>query len=409
MLYVGQEEIDALAAVVRGGKMFRYDPASECGRFEQRYADFLGVKHVCMTASGSMSLTAALGGLGIGPGCEVIVPSHTYMATATAVLSIGAIPVIVDVDDSIMLDPEALDAAVGPRTKAVIPVHMWGAVCDMDAILKVARRHRLKVIEDACQCAGGSYHGHRVGSLGHAGAFSFNRYKNMTCGEGGALVTNDPRIAARGRCMIDCCSYFWSGRRADFKPFAASGARASEFEGAMLNAQLDRLPVLIARLRAIKRKVLAATVGGSLAAAPARDPDGECATTLFYQLPTATAALEFAQQAGGGPASRTGRHTYTEWDPILTRHGAFHPALDPFRMPQNKGCRMTYSKTMCRRSLAILDRTVLIGLSPNQTDAEIDELIRKIRKAAAVCDETAREQKSPTQPIAKAATGKGAR
>lgn len=381
MLYIGQEEGDAVARVIRSGKMFRYDKDGECGRFESRYAEFLQTRHVCMTASGSLALSAALGAVGIGPGCEVIVPSHTYMATATAVLSVGAIPVIVDIDESIGLSPEAFAAAIGPRTKAVIPVHMWGTVCDMDAILRVARRRRVKVVEDACQCVGGSYHGRKVGTLGQAGGFSFNHFKNMTCGEGGAVVTADARVAARARCMIDCCGYFWSGRREDFKPFAASGARASEFEGAILNAQLDRLPGLITKLRAMKKRVLAATVGGPLRAAPANDLAGECATTLLFQFATAAQAETFTKLAGGGVASNTGRHTYTEWDPVLTRRGAFHPALDPFRLPQNKGCRRTYSKTMCSRSLDILGRTVLYGLSPKWAQSEVDDLIARILAA----------------------------
>ncbi|OPZ29501.1 MAG: UDP-4-amino-4-deoxy-L-arabinose--oxoglutarate aminotransferase [Lentisphaerae bacterium ADurb.BinA184] len=383
MLYIGQEEIDAVAAVVTSGRMFRYDKDGQCGRFERRYGEFLGVRHVCMTASGSSAIAAALSALGIGPGCEVIVPSHTYMASATAVLAAGAIPVIVDVDESITLDPQAFADAIGPRTKAVIPVHMWGTVCDMEPILRVARRRRIKVVEDACQCVGGAYHGRPVGSLGHAGAFSFNYFKNMTCGEGGAVASDDDKVMARVRCIIDCCGYFWSGRREDFKPFASNGARASEFEGAILNAQLDRLPGLIANLRAMKKKILAATVAGPLGAAPARALEGECATSLVYQLPTAAQALRFAELAGGTVTSRTGRHTFTEWDPILARRGAPHPALDPFRLPQNRGCRMTYSKKMCPRSLAILDRTVLVGLSPRWTPADVKALVAKVKGATA--------------------------
>ncbi len=381
MLQIGQEEIDAVAQVINSGKLFRYDPQSECERFEQRFADYVNAKHVCMTASGSLALTAGLGGLGIGPGCEVIVPSHTYMATATAVLAVGAIPVIVDIDESLTLSPTAFAEAIGPRTKAVIPVHMWGGVCDMEAILRIARQHRLKVLEDACQCVGGRYRDRGVGSLGHAGAYSFNYFKNMTCGEGGALATSQASVATRSRCMVDCCAYFWSGRRADAKPFASSGARASEFEGAALNVQLDRLPRLIDALRAIKRRVLAAVVGDGLAAAPAHDLDGECATQLLLQLPSAAQALAFAERAGGGIAARTGRHTYTEWDPVMARRGSFHPALDPFKMPQNKGCRMNYRMDMCPQSLDILARTTMFGLRPNGSTAEVDALIARIQTA----------------------------
>ena len=145
MLRFGKKEIDAFAKVALSGQLFRYHEHGECTRFEERFGRMLGVPHVLLTSSGSTALTAALAALGIGPGDEVIVPAHTYMATALAVLAVGAIPIIVDVDESIMLDPIALENAVGPLTRAVIPVHMWGGVCDMDAIMRVAEQHRLLV------------------------------------------------------------------------------------------------------------------------------------------------------------------------------------------------------------------------------------------------------------------------
>ena len=378
----GQKEIDAIARVIRGHKLFRYGQGNQCDRFERRYARYLGVKHVCLAPSGSAALSAALAGLGIGPGDEVIVPAHTYMATAASVLAVGAIPVIVDIDESITLDPKAFESAIRARTRAVMPAHMWGLVCDMKAILRIARRHKLLVVEDACQCIGGAYEGRLVGSLGHAGAFSFNFYKNITCGEGGAIVTNDDRVAERALCMIDGCRYYWTGRKGDFVPFVSNGSRASEIEGAMLNVQLDRLPAMIRELRRRKKKILRDTADTGLRPNPVHSPDHECATTLMYLLPTARHAEHFAQGVGCGIAGKTGRHTYNEWDAILTHEGAHHPALDPFKLPQNRRCRMTYHKDMCPRSLDILGRTVMIGLSPNFTAAEVRALTRKIRKAA---------------------------
>src|SRR5579871_203515 len=135
MYIIGQEEIDALAKLIQSKQLFRYGIGHECERFEQRYAAYLGAKHFSLAASGSFALAAAMTGLGIGPGDEVLVPAHTYMATATSVLAVGAIPVIVDVDESITIDPAAIEAAIGPRTRAIIPVHMWGAACDMGAIM----------------------------------------------------------------------------------------------------------------------------------------------------------------------------------------------------------------------------------------------------------------------------------
>lgn len=383
MLEVGREEVDNIAEVLASGLPFRYRAGSACGRFEERWAEHLGVRHVMLTSSGTTALVAALAGLGVGPGDEVLVPAHTFMATAVAALGVGAIPVIVDIDESLTLSPGALEAAIGPRTRVVIPVHMWGLPADMDAISDIARRRGLLVVEDACQGIGGSYHGRALGSLGDAGAFSFNYYKNMTAGEGGAVVTNDDHVAEVARCMVDSARFFWTGRSEDLAPFAAIGARASEIQGAMLNAQLDRLPGLLARLRATKERIMAATAGvAGLAANPLHSPGDECATYLHYLLPTARAAEVFADGTGGTIAARTGRHNYTEWDPILGHRAGHHPRLNPYLWPENEACRKDYSLDMCAASLEILGRTVMVGAKTAWTDADVEALIERIVAAA---------------------------
>jgi dTDP-4-amino-4,6-dideoxygalactose transaminase len=382
MYEAGQEEIDAIAKVIRSKKLFRYLERSECERFEKRYARALGVKHVHMTSSGTTALTAALSGLGIGPGDEVLVPAHTYMATAVAALAVGAIPVIVDVDESITMDPRAMEDAIGPRTKAVIPVHMWGVSCDMGAIMKIARKRKLIVLEDACQGVGGAYEGRMLGSIGHAGAFSFNYFKNMTCGEGGAVVSNDANVMQGVRCHVDCCGFYWTGRSGDVVPFVASGARASEIEGAMMNAQLDRIGGIVRKLRAQKKKILKATASTRLTPSPARSLDWECGSTLLYLLPTAEKAEAFAKKAGFGIAGKTGRHTSNEWDPILKHQGARHPELDPFKLEANRKCRMEYGPKVWEKSVGVLNRTAMKHLRPEATRAEVAAFVTKIRAAA---------------------------
>ncbi|MFO1144904.1 MAG: aminotransferase class I/II-fold pyridoxal phosphate-dependent enzyme, partial [Amaricoccus sp.] len=319
MYIVGQEEIDALTRVIEKRALFRYGIGNECDRFEQRYAEHLGVAHFALAASGSNALAAAMTAVGLGPGDEVLIPAHTYMASATSVLAAGAIPVIVDVDESITIDPKAIEDAIGPHTRAVVPVHMWGAACDMDAIMDIAHRHELIVIEDACQGVGGGYRGRMFGAIGHIGCFSFNYYKNMTAGEGGGVAVNDDRLAKRVKGAIDPCHFYWEGRD-DEKPFAANGARASELTGAMLNVQLDRLPGMIGAMRGEKQRILAATrsldnVG--LKPAPMNSPDHDCATQVMYTMPTAAAAKRFAEICPSVIAGKTGRHTYTEWDQVL--------------------------------------------------------------------------------------------
>src|SRR5690606_30821361 len=169
------------------------------------------------------------------------------------------IPVIVDVDESATMDPAALDDAIGKYTRAVIPVHIFGLSCDMDPIMKIARKRKLFVIEDACQSVGGGYDGRKHGSIGDVGAFSFNYFKNLTCGEGGAFVTNDENVYNRGRCAVDCCGFYWTGKNGDVMNFTASGSRASEFEGAIMNAQLNRLRSMLAAMRRQKKRMLKET------------------------------------------------------------------------------------------------------------------------------------------------------
>lgn len=385
MYVAGQEEIDAIAKVIRSGALFRYGVGGECDRFEQRYADYLGVKHFALCASGSNALAAALIGVGIGPGDEVIIPAHTYMATATSVLTVGAIPVIVDVDETITIDPAAMEAAIGPRTRAVIPVHMWGAACNMDAIMEIAGRRNLIVIEDTCQGVGGSYEGRKLGSIGHIGAFSFNYYKNMTCGEGGGVAVNDDKIVERVRCAIDPCHFYWHGRNHDDAPFAGNGARASEIMGAMLNVQLDRLDTMIGAMRAEKKAILAgvAPLGNlGLKPTPMNSPDYDCSTQVMFTFPSADTAERFTRIFPSVIAGKTGRHTFTEWDQVLMRKGAAHPAMDPYSMPANAECRTTYPDDLCARSLDILNRTVMVATHPLHSREDIENTIHNITAAA---------------------------
>ena len=387
MYHYGQEEIDALEQVIRSGVLFRYHEGSKCEEFEGRYAKFLGVNHFSLAVSGSFGLAAGLVGLEIGPGDEVLIPAHTYMATATSVLSVGAIPVIVDIDESLTISPKAIRAAIGPRTKAIIPVHMWGAACNMDEIMAIAGEFKLLVLEDACQGVGGSYKGRKLGSIGHAGAFSFNYFKNMSCGEGGGLATNDAKVAERVRCAIDPCHYYWQGRTDSIKPFASNGARASEFMGALLNVQLDRIDGLISNMRTEKRRIIEGTGkldNLGLKLSPMNSQDHDCSTHVMYLMPTAEAADRFVKVFPAVIAGKTGRHTYTEWDLVLMHEGAAHPVLNPYNLAENKDCRRDYSRDMCAGSLDILARTVMVPTDPFRTIEKTDDIIHDILEAGRI-------------------------
>lgn len=387
MYIVGQEELDALARVVKSKALFRYVIGHECERFETRYAAWLGAKHFSLAASGSYALNAAMIGLGIGPGDEVLVPAHTYMASATSVLATGAIPVIVDINESLTIDPAAIEATIGPRTRAIIAVHMWGTPCDMDAIMEIAHRRKLLVIEDACQGVGGSYKGRKLGTIGDIGAYSFNFYKNMSSGEGGGVVTNDDAILKRVNCAIDPCHAFWTGNRDEEMPFAGNGARVSELTGAVLNVQLDRIDGMIAAMRR-ERDTVHAGIGPALQLglrlAPLNSKEFDCGTHVFLTAPSGQAAELFAKTFPSIVAGKTGRHAYTEWDQVLLGAGAAHPLMNPYNMQANAECRKKYSRDMCARSLDILARTILVPTHPLHTKQNIDDIIHNINAAARV-------------------------
>ncbi|MBT3377750.1 MAG: aminotransferase class V-fold PLP-dependent enzyme [Lentisphaerae bacterium] len=382
MYRIGQKEIDAVARLIESRQMFRYREGGLCERFERRYSKYLGIDDCIMCSSGTTALTAALVGAGVGPGDEVLVPACTYIATAIAVVAAGAIPVIVDIDESILISPEAIDEMAGPKTKAVMPVHMWGMCCDMDAIMAVAEKHGLVVVEDACQAVGGGYKGRKLGTFGKTGGFSFNYFKNMSCGEGGAAVARDPDDFLRVRCMIDCCRFYWTGREDAPSLFTSNGARASELEGAVMNVQLDRLEPTMRSLRKKKQRVLRETVDSGLTPVTAHSLDYECGSHVMYVLPSEEQAVKFSGLAGTGIAGRTGRHVYTEWDPIFEHAGGPSDRMNAFKFEENQDCRMDYRKDMCAKSLDILNRTVMIGLNPDLKRPDVSKLIRRLNRAA---------------------------
>jgi len=199
-----QNQIDQ--AIARVFELTNFVLGDEVTYFEQEYADYCGVKYAVGLDSGLSALHLALEAYGVGPGDEVIVPANTFIATAAAATFCGARVVLVDIDPATyQIDPSAIEEAVTERTKAIIPVHLYGAPADMESVMQVAERHNLLVLEDACQAHGALYNGHRVGSIGHAAAFSFYPGKNLgAAGDAGILVTNDEGVATKVRAMRNC-------------------------------------------------------------------------------------------------------------------------------------------------------------------------------------------------------------
>jgi dTDP-4-amino-4,6-dideoxygalactose transaminase len=197
---IGPEEEEAVLAALRSGHLAQGPLVAQ---FEEAFASYLGVRHAVAVSSGTAALYVALRAHDIGPGDEVLVPAFTFAATGNAVLLAGARPVLIDIrDDDFTSDAERIEAAITPRTRAVLPVHLYGHPCDMSAIGDIARRRGVFVIEDAAQAAGASWQGRKAGSFG-TGCFSFYATKNMTTGEGGMVVTDDDEVARRARLLRD--------------------------------------------------------------------------------------------------------------------------------------------------------------------------------------------------------------
>ena len=388
MYIIGNEEAEAVRRVIESGRLFRYQTGgvSETALFEEGWAEKIGVKHAVAVTSGTAALICGLVGMGIGPGDEVIVPAYTFMATALAPLAVGAVPVIADVDESLTLDPEDFERKITPRTRVVIPVHMCGLPCKMDEIVAIARERDVLVLEDGCQADGGAYKDRMLGSIGDAGAFSFNYYKIITCGEGGALVTDDDDIHERALIHHDGGAAFRSYSSRMSTPFFAGwNFRLNEILSAVLRVQLTRLDGILSTLRAEKRTLISALKDeATFSLNPINDLDGDCGTTLalLFENSEATRGFLANLSAVGVDASTpidSGRHVYTNWEPVMEQYGAHHPGRDAYELAEEP---VTYTKDMCARTLSILERTAHVETSATRSPAELEILIDKIQRAA---------------------------
>jgi len=239
-----EREIEALRQVVESGNWGGFpSPNVQAAQFAEAFASHQGAAFGICTSSGTAAIEVALKAAGLRPGDEVIIPALTFVATAAAALYMGAVPVFVDIDEGTWcLDPARAEAAITPRTKAILPVHLGSRMADMDAIMDIARSHNLRVIEDCAHMQGGAWQGRGAGSIGDLGCFSFQNSKLMTAGEGGMVTTSDESLASICHAYVDCGRL----RPGDAAPTAQGifgwNYRMTEFQAAVLRVQLERLP-----------------------------------------------------------------------------------------------------------------------------------------------------------------------
>jgi len=290
----GAEERKEVNDVLETGILMRYGfdgPRKgiwKSKELEEAICKTFGCNYAQLTSSGTSALTTAMAALGIGAGDEVIMPSFTFVASFEAVLSVGATPVLVDVDDTLTLNPEAVKKAITSKTKSVMPVHMCGSMADMDTLVSICKEHDLILLEDACQSIGASYKGKMLGTIGAAGTFSFDFVKTITCAEGGVVMTNKEDI------YVKCDGYTDHGhdhkgtdRGADLHPFIGYNFRISELHAAVGLAQirkLDKFLFIQKKNHTALKNILSQVPEISFRRIP--DPAGDSCTFLSWFLPT---------------------------------------------------------------------------------------------------------------------------
>lgn len=264
--------------------------------FEAAFAKRFDFAHAQAVSSGSAAVRLALETVGVRAGDEVIVPAHTFVATVEAVLQVGAIPVVVDIDESLNIDPAAVERAITSRTRAIVPVHMLGEMADMDAVMSVAQANDLLVVEDCAQGLGASLHGNFAGSFGHAAAFSTDAGKTLCTGEGGFVVTRTESDFIRSRALHDHGHAYEPGIARGLDPAIATGFnyRMTEIQAAIGIVQLDKLDSILAGQRRNKSHFVERLSGLGVPLRPSLDPAGALDDTVVLLMPSEEQAAQMA-------------------------------------------------------------------------------------------------------------------
>jgi 8-amino-3,8-dideoxy-alpha-D-manno-octulosonate transaminase len=398
---IGEEEIRAVTEVLKGKVLFRYakDPGtSTVSQFEEQFAQKTGAKYALAVNSGTSALIAGMAGIGVSQGDEVLLPAYTYIATAAAILALGAFPVLVEIDGSLTMDPDDLEKKITARTKAIIPVHMRGTPCNMARIVEIAQRHGLGIIEDCAQANGGEFRGKALGTHGQAGAFSLQHYKIITAGEGGVVITNSQEVFERAAVYHDSAYAFWMERMAggeeavqDWKNtcFLGENYRQSELHAALAVEQLKKRDRILQRTRAIKRKLWAAceAIPGAQMEA-VTDREGDCGISLvfFMETPARANSISEALRAEGVQCGTMfskqipDRHIFYHWDYVMNKRTPHRNGF-PW-ISAERPCKIDYTIDMCPKSIDWLERSVMMPITQILSDEYVDQVVRAIEKVA---------------------------
>lgn len=380
--FFGAEERKELNDVMETGILMRYgfDGARKghwkAKELEAAICDTFGSKYAQLVCNGTAALTTAMSALGIGYGDEIIMPCFTFVASFEAVLSVGAIPVMVDVDDSLTLNPDAVRKAITPKTKCIMPVHMCGSMADMDALQAICKEHNLLLLEDACQSIGASYKGKKLGTIGDAGTFSFDFVKTITCAEGGAVMTNreDVYISSDGY-SDHGHDHKGADRGADLHPFIGYNYRISELHAAVGLAQIKKLDQFLAiqeKNHTVLKNMLSEIPEVSFRRIP--DPAGDSRTFLSWFLPTEelTRAWVNEMKAQGILAGNfywfdNNWHYIRKWDHLKNA-----TTLGPLS-PEMKAAVVHHANKDFSASDAIMSRCISTAIGLTWTEEQLKE------------------------------------
>jgi len=399
-LEIGDEEKKQVLEVLDTKYLFRYyGPAgveSKVRLFENAFKKEMGAKYALATSSCTGALISSLVACGIGPGDEVIVTGYTFFASCAAIVAAKAIPVIAEIDETLTIDAADIEKKITPATKGIVCVHMRGMPCNMDAVMGVAKKYNLRVVEDCAQACGATYKGQFVGTFGDCGCFSFQYHKTITAGEGGMILTNDLRLYDR------CCSYHdtaacwrpdrFAEQRFEGELFCGSNFRMSELTGAVMLAQFGKLDRLNARMRSHQHRIIDQirdTKG--IRVRPSNDADGDTGICIMFFLdekekvgPFVDALKAEGVSAGGiFNAGIPDWHIYAHWKHVIEEK-APTPVKCPWDCPyHDKAPAVKYAADMCPKTLDYLGRVVHLDIPPQMSDEDCDMIAKAINKVAA--------------------------